>query len=81
VSNVVAMRRQRKAEAPDRWLTVKAFREELAREVGLPKPPSDRWLRDCYRRRGMPSKLVMRRYRMIPWQAALKWLRDEGLIP
>lgn len=78
--NVVAFHRRR-AEAPERWLTVAAFRDELQAEIGLPKPPSDRWVRECYRSRGMPSRLVMKRYRMIPWNAALKWLRDEGLIP
>lgn len=80
MNNVVAIRQRTNAE-PERWLTVAAFREELQQEVGLPKPPSDRWVRECYRTRGMPSRLVMKRYRMIPWNGALRWLRAEGLIP
>ena len=69
-----------KGMAGERYLSVEDFRKELGQLLGV-KPPGERWVRDLYRERDMPVRTVLNRYRMIPWNAALDWLRAEKLIP
>ena len=65
--------------AEERYLRPSAFCDELAQRFGI-KAPSERWLR--YRiAEGMPSRKVLKRYRMIPVEPALTWLRDKDFIP
>ena len=56
------------------------FCRHLADTYNLPKPPSVRWLRELYLKRGMPSRTILKRYKMIPVEPATKWLRSEGYL-
>jgi hypothetical protein len=52
------------------------FADHLGEMLNVPAPKT-RWVSDRVRD-GMPGRLVLKRYRMIPVDAAIEWLRGEG---
>jgi hypothetical protein len=54
------------------------FADHLGQMLGVPAP-SKRWLSDRVRD-GMPSRLVLKRYRMIRVEAATGWLTEKGYL-
>jgi hypothetical protein len=54
------------------------FADHLGQMLGVPAP-SKRWLSDRVRD-GMPSRLVLKRYRMIRVEAATEWLRGRDYL-
>lgn len=61
-----------------KMLRPQEFVDHLGESLGVPAP-SVRWLRSRIKD-GMPSRLVLKRYRMIPVEPATNWLRDKGYL-
>lgn len=62
----------------EKLLRPEEFVAHLGEVLNVPAP-STRWLR--YRiKDGMPSRLVLKRYRMIPVEPATNWLRTNGYL-
>lgn len=62
----------------DKLLRPQEFVDHLGEVLGVPAP-STRWLRNRIKD-GMPSRLVLKRYRMIPVEPATNWLRSNGYM-
>jgi hypothetical protein len=62
----------------EKMLRPQEFVDHLGEVLGVPAP-STRWLRSRIND-GMPSRLVLKRYRMIPVEPATNWLRDKGYL-
>lgn len=76
MSQVLAFKR--KDEAPEVWMTLEDFCDELAPILGGHRP-TVRWLRTKVKD-GLPSGVYVNR-RLVPRERGLAWLRERKLIP